>query len=510
MSDYYAQGQVQIITQLGVSGDVVTYTGSVNPMLVDSGLNIADFVVGISGVTGDIPVYSGSSPPLTDSGVNIDAMTQDVSGVNDMKVNTLSHNGPGAVQMLLGTALETGQVSPIADNASLLGTTLNRYSEMHAVKAYSDTAYDGQVQTNSIDITGPPIAAKADFSITGISSAYNGGIVLVDGSSLFTHLKNGIILFADYTKESGQANQGLFYIDDGASIQEMRNFLRARRNMVQVDNVDSTKTCINFVTDNDVLALSPAENGIYAYLDGSDEIQFGMRSQGIDLVKVDTANNALDLYSAGTIMTVEDLAASGQLLLRSQTDASSFVTMAAQNNNVTVTSTGVNLNTSGASNVYFSNIKLPNADGTAGQVLQTDGAGTITFATPASGAVTVDITIDWSDLDFGDAKSLVDLSGSTFAIRSMVLNLASSAWTGGNRDITIKDAPSGNVLSVIPSVSIAAGTNIQWNQDIDFPYPTGFATNIGVTQLVAEYSGGTTDYTTGTSSLTITYTIASP
>ena len=55
------------------------------------------------------------------------------------------------------------------------------------------------------------------------------------------------------------------------------------------------------------------------------------------------------------------------------------------NSIVSVTNGDINLTPNGTGSVVIDGIKHPQADGTSGQVLQTDGAGQLSFATPASG-----------------------------------------------------------------------------------------------------------------------------
>jgi hypothetical protein len=105
-------------------------------------------------------------------------------------------------------------------------------------------------------------------------------------------------------------------------------------------------------------------------------------------------------------------------------------TTAAPEISATGTDTNIDLKLTpkGSGNLVFDGIEFPNADGTSGQVLQTNGSGVLSFGTVSS----------YTD---SDALDLFNVSGSApvFACR---------AWVNFNGTGTVAIRESGNVSSI--------------------------------------------------------------
>lgn len=98
-------------------------------------------------------------------------------------------------------------------------------------------------------------------------------------------------------------------------------------------------------------------------------------------------------------------------------------------------------------------------------------------------------------------------TASSASARYVVLDLrmdgSFAPWTGGNRNLVIQDTV-GLSFSTIPSASLLSPANAGWGSTA-LPYGNAAlsqATNIGA-NIIAQYSGGTTDYTGG-----VSYTIS--
>lgn len=115
-------------------------------------------------------------------------------------------------------------------------------------------------------------------------------------------------------------------------------------------------------------------------------------------------------------------------------------------------------------------------------------------------------TVDFSGLSGASQVSLAGgESGIQYRIIGLTLNMGTN-FSGGDRDIAIRTAT--NVYSVIPSATLLALSNARWG-DTALPAPVGigFDTLTAAGEnLYAEYSGGTTDYTAGSTSIDVIYT----
>lgn len=95
----------------------------------------------------------------------------------------------------------------------------------------------------------------------------------------------------------------------------------------------------------------------------------------------------------------------------------------------------------------------------------------------------------------------------TYAIRELQINLVGTNFSGvsGDRDLSITDGTS--VYSVIPAATLQALANDRWG-GTNIPFPASVSVSLHTvagSNLYAQYSGGTTDYTAGSAVVTIGY-----
>lgn len=127
-------------------------------------------------------------------------------------------------------------------------------------------------------------------------------------------------------------------------------------------------------------------------------------------------------------------------------------------------------------------------------------------ATPAQvfvigGSYRFDVTVDAADLATGGSVILVpnvNRFGTTikFKISNLWVNYGGTNFSGGGGDRLLSITDNTTDFSVIPAATLQALVNAGWGST-DIPYPASASLNTTANNLVAKYSGGTTDYTTG-------------
>ena len=131
--------------------------------------------------------------------------------------------------------------------------------------------------------------------------------------------------------------------------------------------------------------------------------------------------------------------------------------------------------------------------------LSNDAFLTTALLTPDSNAnlLRFDTTITTTALASAGIATLFASSGSKqYKIVSLSLNFGSNLLVG-NRNLTISDGTT--TYSIIPSASLLTMVNATWGRTA-VPFPAAAALNtstVAGASLIAQYSGGTTDYTTG-------------
>lgn len=118
-----------------------------------------------------------------------------------------------------------------------------------------------------------------------------------------------------------------------------------------------------------------------------------------------------------------------------------------------------------------------------------------------TGLSVFEVTVAQADLAGGGQKLLIRAgAGEQWKIRGIVLSGDGTNFSGGggDRDLAITDGTS--IWSVIPAATLQSLAAARWG-DTGVPFPATaahlFAASASGTNIVAEYSGGTTDYTAG-------------
>lgn len=134
-------------------------------------------------------------------------------------------------------------------------------------------------------------------------------------------------------------------------------------------------------------------------------------------------------------------------------------------------------------------LTLPNADGTAGQALLTDGAGSFYWGTAGGGGGGGSASLTANYVGYGDgAGELTGESVFTYNASSNTLNvpnLTSTTWAGTTSTVTnfrVKDAGLDNNLTITLGVDHAIDHTMLWNmpdQDIQVDWPAANFTVAG-------------------------------
>lgn len=125
---------------------------------------------------------------------------------------------------------------------------------------------------------------------------------------------------------------------------------------------------------------------------------------------------------------------------------------------------------------------------------------------PIIGDVAIyETTVAFSDVASAGEKILLDAAaGEQWKIRDMIHTGGGTNFTGGNRNLDIKSGST--IYSEIPHAALNSLAAARWG-DADLPFPAtatdmNTATAAGV-DLVAAYTGGTTDDTAGSFTMII-------
>ena len=161
-----------------------------------------------------------------------------------------------------------------------------------------------------------------------------------------------------------------------------------------------------------------------------------------------------------------------------------------------------------ASNVTFT---LPSADGSSGQVLQTDGSGTLSFAT-ASGAVTsvggqtgaVTYATSWAVGTGATATTNTDLdvsgtyAGNVVAMSALDVDCSTGNYftktINANSTFTFSNVPTSRSFAFVLELTHTSGT-VTWPSSVKFPSDTAPTLTTGKTHLfVFETNDGGTRF----------------
>lgn len=115
---------------------------------------------------------------------------------------------------------------------------------------------------------------------------------------------------------------------------------------------------------------------------------------------------------------------------------------------------------------------------------------------------TYDITFTHTDLAAGQALGIVQ--GGGYKVRNMWLNSGGTNFSGGGGNRLLQVSDGTGVYTVIPAAIAQAAVNLVWGTATNMPFPASVAIDRQTTgTLFIAYSGGTTDYTAGSLTLTL-------
>lgn len=119
----------------------------------------------------------------------------------------------------------------------------------------------------------------------------------------------------------------------------------------------------------------------------------------------------------------------------------------------------------------------------------------------------LDTTLDFTNLGSAAQVPVITAMSPTsqYQINSITMNGFGTNFSGGDRDLDITDGTS--IWTTIPAASLQALVNARWGS-ADVPFPVSLPLNIksvAGSNIYATYSGGTTDYTAGSFTITLVY-----
>lgn len=118
-----------------------------------------------------------------------------------------------------------------------------------------------------------------------------------------------------------------------------------------------------------------------------------------------------------------------------------------------------------------------------------------------------DVAVSYSDLSSAASKIIVTSTGTQrYRVRDVIIS-GSTSFATGDRNISLTDNTS--TWTVLPAVTLQAMDCYRWGASADVPFPAT-ATHLTTasaagTNIVLKYSGGTSDYVSGSLTLSICY-----
>ncbi len=113
-----------------------------------------------------------------------------------------------------------------------------------------------------------------------------------------------------------------------------------------------------------------------------------------------------------------------------------------------------------------------------------------------------EVIVKQSEVSSASERILVDAAaGEQWKVRDIILSNDGNSFSGGggDRDLSITDGTT--TWSVIPAATLQNLAVSRWGIDAGMPNPENpphlFAASASGTDIMAKYSGGTTDYTVG-------------
>lgn len=140
-----------------------------------------------------------------------------------------------------------------------------------------------------------------------------------------------------------------------------------------------------------------------------------------------------------------------------------------------------------------------------------DSTGTVALTSDIGQFIySINVVVPAASLATGGSVTLINSSGSDqYQILDIKLNSGGTNFSGGGGDRLGQITDGTTVYSVIPAATMQSLVNAGWGISAALPFPASAAIaqlTVAGTDLVFKYSGGSTDYSTG--SLVITLLIA--
>jgi hypothetical protein len=214
-------------------------------------------------------------------------------------------------------------------------------------------------------------------------------------------------------------------------------------------------------------ATSTGSGGLISTGDASGQLE--LQADGSTKLTVSSSGVSISGGIASPLTVTGNSTAGAELRLPEDTDnGSNYVALKAAN--------------SIASNVTFT---LPSVDGTSGQVLQTNGSGTLSFATPASGAlvyISTQTASNSATINFTGISSTYDVYAIQIvkalpATDGAVLRMRTSTNNGSSYDAGASDYDYIQSIGILSSGSYASGNTGSTDSFIRISYSLGNASN---------------------------------
>jgi hypothetical protein len=196
----------------------------------------------------------------------------------------------------------------------------------------------------------------------------------------------------------------------------------------------------------------------------------------------------------GSIQAGDDAVEGGFISYPTTTASGHMVIQAVDCNNGDFTATIQNFDDLDQSTVYTL--------GDAASATQTILTSSVANVGDIAALKTYDITFTHTDLAGALAVGIVQ--GGGYRVRNMWLNSGGTNFSGGGGNRLLQVSDGTGVYTVIPAAILQAAVNLGWGTATNMPYPASVAINRQTTgTLFIAYSGGTTDYTAGSLTLTL-------
>ncbi len=362
------------------------------------------------------------------TGLSSSASSNTVTLAIDSTVATLTGSQSLTNKTLTSPVLNTGvSGTAIKDEDTMSSDSATHLATQQSIKAYVDatvTAQDLDFQGDSggalnIDLDSETLDIAGG---TGIDTAGSGNTLTVAIDSTVATLAGSQEL-TNKTITSGVLNTGV----SGTAIKDEDNF--------------SSNSATHLATQQSIKAYVDAQDAATGIGD--------LTATGSTLISPSNADLTLDPSGTGSIVLNANTTVTGASALDGVTITDNTISTNASNADLEISANG-------SGKVSISGIKYPSSDGSANQILKTDGSGNLSF-TNDSGAVTAlnnatanRLTTIGSTTTELDGEANATFNGSTLAITG---NITATTSVGATQGIT-----AGTTISA--GTSITAGTTI--------------------------------------------------